>query len=46
MNINISLTCMAINAMLASICDISKLPGEGTKYTDISEEEGLASARA
>lgn len=46
MNINISLTCMAINAMLASICDISKLPGEGIKHTKISDEEGLASAKA
>jgi len=46
MNINISLTCMAINAMLPSIRDISKLPREGPKHTKISDEEGLASEKA
>lgn len=46
MNIHISLTGMAINAMLASICDMSALPGEGAKHARISDEKESASAKA
>lgn len=39
MNVHISLTFMAINVVLVFTCDISTLPGEGTKQAKISEGE-------
>lgn len=40
------LTDRAINATLASICDITTLPGGGAKRAQISDKEESASAEA